>query len=132
MCKLRIARATLALSVGFALFSPWALAHHSYAMFDGKREVTIEGTVKEFQWTNPHAWLMVNVPVAGGETQEWAIEMGGPNFLIRQGWKKSMFKPGDKVSVVLNPMRNGSPGGNMVGATLASGESVKIVRAGGG
>ena len=62
-----------------------ALAHHSFAMFDAEKTVSIEGTVKEFQWTNPHSWILMTVSGAQGE-QQWAIEMGGPSGLARQGW----------------------------------------------
>ena len=98
-----------------------ALAHHSFAMFDSKKEVTVKGTVSEFEWTNPHAFLHVVVPRAGGGSDEWQLEMASPNNLKRRGWKSSSLKPGDAVTVVFNPLRNGDKGGSFVSATLADG-----------
>jgi hypothetical protein len=89
-------------------------AHHSFAMFDDTKEVTLKGTVGEFQWTNPHSWLQVRVVGAGGEPDEWAVEMLSPNVLGRMGWKRNSLKPGDEVTVVIHPLRNGAKGGNMV------------------
>lgn len=112
----------LALIAGsVALASGPALAHHSFAMFDRDKEVTIVGTVKEFQWTNPHSWIQVNVPNKAGKMVEWSIEGGSPNIMVRQGWKRDIMKPGDKVTVVLNPMKDGSPGGSLVRVTMPSG-----------
>ena len=90
-----------------------ALSHHSFAMFDTRSEVTLDGTVREFQWTNPHGWLQVVVPRAGA-TVEYSIELGSPNSMSRRGWRRTTFKPGDKVTAVINPMRDGSPGGALV------------------
>jgi hypothetical protein len=90
-----------------------ALAHHSFAMFDSAKEVSLEGTVREFQWTNPHSWLQVTVP-RGNATIEYSIELGSPNSMSRRGWRRTTFKPGDRVTLVMNPMRDGSPGGSLV------------------
>ncbi|MEO6378806.1 MAG: DUF6152 family protein [Caulobacteraceae bacterium] len=97
-----------------------ASAHHSFAMFDQSKRVTLNGTVKEFQWTNPHSWIQLNV-ANGGATEEWAIEALSPNVLGRQGWKRNTLKPGDKITVVINPLRNNGPGGNLVSVKLADG-----------
>src|SRR5688572_1870563 len=97
-----------------------ALVHHSFAMFDTRQEVTLTGTVREFQWTNPHGWLQVTVP-RGGSTVEYSIELGSPNSMSRRGWRRTTFKPGDKVTAVINPMRDGSPGGALVYALDARG-----------
>jgi hypothetical protein len=102
-----------------------ALAHHSFAMFDTKKELTLSGTVKEFQWTNPHSWLQLNVP-RGASSVEYSIELGSPNTMSRKGWRRSTFKPGDKVTVVINPMRDGSPGGAFVSATDAKGNRLSM------
>jgi hypothetical protein len=104
-----------------ALASGPALAHHSFAMFDRDKNVTLNGTVKEFQWTNPHSWIQVNVPDASGALVEWSIECGSPNMLARQGWKSSVLKPGDKVAVLIHPMKDGTHGGSMVSVTLDDG-----------
>jgi len=103
-----------ALLCGAAFAAP-APAHHSFAMFDSAREVTLSGTVREFQWTNPHSWLQVVVP-RGSATVEYSIELGSPNSMSRRGWRRTTFKPGDAVTVVMNPMRDGSPGGALVHA----------------
>ena len=104
-----------------ALGAPPALAHHSFAMFDAQKEVTLNGTVREFQWTNPHSWLQVEVP-QGGARVEYSIELGSPNSMSRRGWRRTTFKPGDKVTVVINPMRDGSSGGALVYALDAQGK----------
>jgi hypothetical protein len=86
--------------------------HHSIALFDSTKTITIKGTVKEFQWLNPHALLWVNVGAEGGATpQLWAVEMTSPGVLTRNGWTKRSFNPGDKVSVEIGPLRDGKPGG---------------------
>ena len=115
---------SIVLATGLLAAAP-ALAHHSFAMFDTQREVTLNGTVREFQWTNPHSWLQLNV-TQGGRTVEYSIEMGSPNTMSRKGWRRSTFKPGDKVSVVMNPMRDGSPGGSLVSAIDAQGNRLSM------
>ena len=98
-----------------------ALAHHSFAMFDQRRIMTLEGTVTEFQWTNPHAFIEMDVPTAGGATTHWSIELNSPNNLKRQGWTRSALKPGDRVSLRMNPLRDGHPGGLFLDVRLPSG-----------
>lgn len=88
-------------------------AHHSGAMFDQSKQQTLTGTVKEFQWTNPHSWIQLLVSTDNG-TEEWSIEMAGPPALYRDGWRPSTLKQGDKVEVVINPTRDGSKGGNFI------------------
>jgi len=111
------------------------LAHHSFAMFDQTKEVKLVGTVKEFQWTNPHAFIHVEVPVAGGGTETWDIELNSPNNLKRQGWKPTSLKAGDKVTVMANPLRDmaGHKGGLFIAVTLPDGSVLgDQTRAGGG
>ena len=103
-----------------ALAAPPALAHHSFAMFDSRSEVTLTGTVREFQWTNPHSWLQLEVE-RGSSTVEYSIELGSPNSMSRRGWRRTTFKPGDRVTAVVNPMRDGSRGGSLVYALDAQG-----------
>jgi uncharacterized protein DUF6152 len=91
-------------------------AHHSGAMFDDKASVTLNGTVKEFQWTNPHCWIQVLVPAAQGEAVEWSVEMGAPFELFRVGLRPRTIKPGDKITIVVHPMRDGSAAGLFVSA----------------
>jgi hypothetical protein len=97
-----------------------AAAHHSGAMFDDQKSVTLTGTVKQFQWTNPHCWIQVLVPGDKGPT-EWSVEMGAPFELFRNGWRPGTLKAGDKITVVLHPMRDGSKGGLYVSAVGADG-----------
>ena len=121
----RIARVRVLLA-GIALFAAGgAVAHHSFAMFDRDKEVVLSGTVHEFQWTNPHAFIEVDVPGDKGAVERWSVEMNSPNNLTRQGWKSSMLKTGDKVSVTLNPLRDGKKGGLFVAITLADGKVIK-------
>ncbi len=95
-----------------------AAAHHSFAMFDSQKTVTINGTVKVFQWTNPHSWIEVLAKDRSGKVVEWSIEGGSPNGLSRQGWKRSSMKPGDKVVLVIHPLKDGTPGGAIVSAVV--------------
>jgi hypothetical protein len=99
----------LALLGAVAVAMP-AAAHHSFAMFDQKKIMTLTGKVHEFQWTNPHAFLEIDVP-EGGKTTRWSLELNSPNNLTRQGWSRSAVKPGDAVTVRMNPLRDGQPGG---------------------
>ena len=101
-------------------------AHHSAAMFDSQKTVELSGTVKEFQWTNPHVWIQVNVDKNGapGGKEEWSVEGGSPNTLSRNGWRKSTFTPGAKVTIRVNPMRDGTHAGNFVGAKFADGTTL--------
>lgn len=106
--------------IAAALGARVAHAHHSFAAFDRQQNVILTGTVKEFQWTNPHAWIQVLVP-AGEAQLEWSIEAGSPNMMSRQGWKSRTLKPGDKIALVMHPMLDGSPVGSLVSVTLTDG-----------
>ena len=99
-------------------------AHHSFAAFDQTRKVEISGVVQEFQYTNPHSWLMVSMEKEGGGTEVWSIEMLSPSVLSRMGWKKNTLKPGDKVKATINPVKDGSPGGNMVSIVRSDGARI--------
>jgi hypothetical protein len=99
-----------------------ALAHHSHAMFDHTRDVTITGTVQDFVYTNPHAFLYVDVKAEAGETVRYWIEMTNIPNMIRTGITKTTFKPGDTVTVVLRPLTDGKPGGNYKRITAADGK----------
>jgi hypothetical protein len=101
-----------------------ASGHHSFAMFDREQEITLEGVVKEFQWTNPHTWIQLLVTGADGKVVEWNIEGTSPNGLKRQGWKSTSIKPGDKVTVTISPLRNGENGGALIQAKLPDGKTL--------
>ncbi|WP_207481998.1 DUF6152 family protein [Arenibaculum pallidiluteum] len=89
-----------------------ALGHHSGAMFDDQKEVTIEGVVKEFQYTNPHSWLLVDVAGPDGKVTTWGFEAEGPSTLLRAGIRKADLPPGAKVKVTAHPMKDGRPAGS--------------------
>jgi len=118
---MRALRTFLFLAAVMVLGRGSAWGHHSFAQFDLEKEVTLEGVVKEFQWTNPHVWLQILIPDGKGGDTEWGLEMGAPGMLTRTGWKSSMLKPGDKVTVVLNPLKSGAPSGRLVRVTLPNG-----------
>jgi Family of unknown function (DUF6152) len=101
-----------------------AAAHHSFAMFDATQKMTVDGTVKEFQWTNPHAWILMMVANKDGQLDQWSIEMGGPGGLARQGWIPKTLTPGMSISVVLHPLRNGNHGGQFLAVTLPDGKQL--------
>ena len=96
-------------------------AHHSSAMYDQDKEVELAGTVKEFQYTNPHAWLIVAVVGKDGKTVDWGFEMEGPSSLLRAGIKISSLKPGEMVVVKGRPLRDGRPAAGLVSVTKADG-----------
>ncbi|RYG94567.1 MAG: hypothetical protein EON58_15985, partial [Alphaproteobacteria bacterium] len=100
-----------------------ALAHHSYAMFDLKKTLALKATVTRFKWQNPHAFIEADVQAQGG-VERWAIEMTSPNNLQQSGWKRTTLKAGDKVTIYVNPLRNGSKGGNYAGIRLPDGTSL--------
>jgi hypothetical protein len=94
-----------------------AQAHHSFSMFDTSREVEIKGVVKDFQWTNPHTWLVLEVK-NGDREVEWPIEGASPNNLVRFGWKRTSLKPGDHVLAMIHPLKDGRIGGSMITVTV--------------
>ena len=93
------------------LASGTALAHHSFAMFDSEHQVKISGQITRFDWTNPHIYLFVTGGEAGKEARALTIEGASPGILNRVGWKFNMIKAGDKVTMVIAPLRSGEPGG---------------------
>ena len=96
-----------------------AVAHHSFAMYEPTKTLTLKGTVKSFQWTNPHVvvWVLVQ-PEDGGAVQEWSLETTSPGVLTRNGWTRQSLKAGDRVSVTFSPLRDGSRGGGLNSVTL--------------
>ena len=114
-----------ALTVAGLLASvPPALAHHSGAGFSADKMIEVTGTIKEFQFTNPHTWIQLVVENAVGEKVEWSLEWGSPNSLGRQGIRPSTFPPGARATMRLRPMLNGAPAGAFVGAKFADGKTV--------
>ena len=98
-----------------------AAAHHSPVMFDRTATKTLVGTVVEFAWTNPHSSIQLDVPNDKGGVDRWGVELGSPQSMARNGWRSSIVKPGDKVTVVVNPLKSGEFGGIFVSITLADG-----------
>ncbi len=106
----------------FACHIPQLQAHHSIVEFDYTKAYAVTGRVKELQWTNPHAWVQVLVPDANGDNIEFGFELGAPVFNIRLGWRKDSIVPGDEVTVVFCPSKNGNPRGTLMFIHLPSGE----------
>ena len=102
----------MALAIAAGLAAP-ALAHHSYSMFDIDKSVKVEGTVKEFQWTNPHTWINL-VVLRDGKQVDFPIELGSVTILAKLGWNPRTLQPGDKVSLTVHPLKSGNPGGDFV------------------
>jgi Family of unknown function (DUF6152) len=113
----------LVLKIGmvFGLLGASAWAHHSFVMFDMTKSITINGSVTSFEWTNPHAYIEIDVPGESGAVKHWSVEMGSPSILQQSGWKFSTLKPGTKVTLQINPLRSGEGGGFLTQATLADG-----------
>lgn len=97
-----------------------AAAHHSFAMFDQRQIMTLEGTVTQFQWTNPHVFIEMDVEQQG-RTVHWSIELNSPNNLRRQGWSRVALRPGDEITLRMNPLRDGAPGGLFLDLTKEDG-----------
>ena len=101
-----------------------AQAHHSFAMFDLQKQVTVSGTVRQFQWTNPHAYIQLVAKDASGNDVEWSMEMGAPMYLYARGWRPRSLRAGMRINVTLNPLRNGRPGGVVRDVTDAEGKPI--------
>jgi hypothetical protein len=112
--------ATALAAAALALAAP-AFAHHSFAMFDRNKTATIDGTVKEFQFTNPHSWLEVDA-VEAGATKHYSFEMNNLVGLRRVGWRAKTLVPGDKVKVTMHPMRDGTSAGQLMSVLLPNGQ----------
>ena len=115
-------------AIAVAAFAASAVAHHSFAMFDAQKTVVLEGTVKEFEWVNPHSWLriMVNDEKLGRPVL-WAVELSSPSRLVTMGMRADSMRAGDAVSVTIHPLKDGARGGQFIQAVLADGK--KVLRA---
>ena len=98
-----------------------AMAHHSGVMFDREKEVTVKGTVKEFAFANPHVSIAINVPDDKNGQTVWSFEAASTQGMVRAGWRKSTLKPGDAVTLIGRPLRDGRPGAQLVRAILSDG-----------
>jgi hypothetical protein len=105
------------------------MAHHSFAMFDREKTLTLTGTVKEFQWTNPHAWIYMMVSDDSGTAIEYGLEMQGTGQATKNGWKPDSIKVGDKVTVTMHPLKSGSHGGQLLAVVLPDGRRLAVTGA---
>jgi hypothetical protein len=101
-----------------------ALAHHSFAMFDAGKTVELSGTVKEFEWLNPHVWLHIVVNDPTGKPVSWSFEAGSPGQLTQTGWKPDALGTGDKITLSFHPLKDGSHGGQLLSVTLPDGRTL--------
>ncbi|HET9832782.1 MAG TPA: DUF6152 family protein [Vicinamibacterales bacterium] len=118
--------ATLLIVVAPVVTAIPAIAHHSGAMFEEKREVTLTGVVKEFQFTNPHSWLLVDVKGSDGKVTTWGFEAEGPSSMTRAGIRLKDFAPGTPVTITGRPMKDGRPAALWVKATRTSDNKVFV------
>jgi Family of unknown function (DUF6152) len=105
---LNYASIAIAVAIAAMLAASPAPAHHSFAMFDQAKKVTVQGTVKDFRWSNPHVFIQLLVKNDAGSEDEWSIEMTSPEHLARVGWRPGTLKPGDRITLVIHPLRDGS------------------------
>ena len=115
-----IARTAVAAVLGVA--SGAALAHHSFAMFDQTKQVTVVGKVAEVQWTNPHVWVFLDGAPAGGKKERWGVEFTSKVHMVRRNFDTDMVKVGDNVEFTVNPYRDGKTGGRFVAVKMANGQ----------
>jgi hypothetical protein len=101
--------------------SAHVLAHHSFAMFDQSRSVTLQGVIKDFRWANPHVFIQLLAAAETGDPQEWSIEMTSPEHLSRAGWRPGTLKTGDEVTLIIHPMRDSTKGGQYLFGTGPNG-----------
>ena len=114
------------IAVAVVIFAVQAQAHHSFAMFDQEKTITVSGTLKEFEFTNPHCWLHVTaVDSTTGRTVDWTFEMGSTGQIAAQGWKADSVKLGDKITIDAHPLKDGSRGGQYQSAKLGDGRTFK-------
>lgn len=117
-----------ALSLALMLALPGvAQAHHSYAMFDKTKTLEVTGTVRTVQWTNPHVYIWIYVPNGKGANDVWGVEFGaGPNGLERHGWSRNSINPGDKITMKINPLKDGRTGGLFLNVKLPNGKVMNL------
>jgi len=113
-----------AVVVGLLIVSGPLLAHHANAVFDVGKRVTVKGTVTEWFWANPHCLLRFDVTNENGQVVHWTAETQAPPNMIPFGWSKQSFKPGDEVTITLEPVKNGQPLGRILQAVLPSGNTL--------
>lgn len=117
---IRLVKLSIAVVAVMTTLAP-AAAHHSFAMFDHGRTVTLRGTVTKFQWTNPHGYIELDITERDGTVSHFTIELTSINMLTRQGWRSTDIKRGDKVKAIVSPLISGEPGGLLLEVTLPGG-----------
>jgi len=117
-------RMACVLAAGLILAALPGAAHHSFVMFDTTRTVTVTGTVTSFEWTNPHTYIELDAADGDGATKHWSIELGSPSILRNSGWNHNTLKSGDKLTLIINPLKNGTPGGLLLQANLPDGRKL--------
>ena len=116
-----VTAAAATLAVLLILATTPASGHHSFAAYEPQKQIKLAGEVTEFRWSNPHVYIRLNAPDAGGKTRQWLIECANPGILNRVGWKFNMIKVGDPLTVIASPLRNGDPAALLKQVTLADG-----------
>ncbi len=104
-------------------------AHHSPAVFDRTRTISLNGTITSFSWSNPHSWIHMNVTDESGDTATWTVEMNPATILARGGWRRNSLQPGDEVTVIVHPLRSDERGGQFIAVTLPDGSTLGEVPA---
>jgi hypothetical protein len=123
--KIKLVTHLLVIFALLAISAP-AFAHHGTTAYDPQRKVTMKGTVANFEWTNPHSQIHLDVTDDQGKVVHWNFEAQPPNILIHAGWTRETLKPGDQLTVVVNPAKNGSPIGIIQKIVLANGQELTM------
>ncbi|MGH8206254.1 MAG: DUF6152 family protein [Steroidobacteraceae bacterium] len=118
----RVRATTIGFAVASVVAAGGAFAHHSTAMFKMQVNQTLNGTIKRFDWTNPHTWIVFEVPNGKGGVDQYGIEGMSPNYLVRHGWTAHTLNPGDNVELTIHPLKNGKMGGFDVSVKFATGK----------
>jgi uncharacterized protein DUF6152 len=116
--------AVSALMFSALIFSGPLFAHHGNAAFDAGKKVTLKGTVTEWVWANPHCWLKFDVKDDSGNPVHWVAETNNAPDMIERGWSKHSFKPGDEITVTVEPVKNGNPVGRVLEVVLPNGQTL--------
>ena len=114
-----------ALALGLLLAWVPASAHHGVAAYDSAKQITLSGTVKDWFWANPHCILQFEATDSHGEVVHWMMETGNPSDLVNNGWSRQSLKPGDRITVTVQPAKNGRPIGRIVEVTLPNGQKLR-------
>ena len=125
-------RLVLAAVTAVALLIPLPLAaHHGSAAFDTGKKVTLQGTVKDWVYSNPHCLLMLEVKGEDGQVVQWVAEGQAPNVIFPVGYRRNSFQPGDQVTITVEPVKNGRPLGRILQAVLADGKTLGVASSAG-